>query len=164
MQQPQVLRDGVAVHLVVGAHDRPGLAGGDHALEGGQVDLAQGAFVDLGVDAEPVGLLVVGGVVLDRGAHSAGLDAVDDPDGQLTGQEGVFGEVLEVPPAQRRPFHVDARPQDHRQVARPGLLSQRLTDPVRSRSGFQAEAIADAVGKQVAGSELPTPTWSPNPG
>ncbi len=34
----------------------------------------------------------------------------------------------------------------------------------RSRSGFQAEAIADAVGKQVAGSDPPRPTWSPSPG
>ena len=34
----------------------------------------------------------------------------------------------------------------------------------RSRSGFQAEATAEAVGKQVAGTDPPSPTWSPSPG
>ena len=33
-----------------------------------------------------------------------------------------------------------------------------------SRSGFQLDAMAEAVGKQVAGSDPPSPTWSPSPG
>ena len=56
----------------------------------GQVDLAQRAFVDLGVDPESVGLLVVGGIVLHRGADAVRLDAVDDPDGELARQVRVF--------------------------------------------------------------------------
>ena len=37
--------------------------------------------------------------------------------------------------------------------------------PMRpSSAGFQAEAIADAVGKQVAGSDPLRPTWSPPSG
>src|SRR5918998_920360 len=92
---------GLRVHLVVGTHHCPRLAGLDHPLEGRQVDLPQGALVDLGVDPEPVGLLVVGGVVLHRGADTAGLDAVDDADGEFAGQVRILGEVLEVPSAQR---------------------------------------------------------------
>src|SRR3954469_11676785 len=34
----------------------------------------------------------------------------------------------------------------------------------RSSCGFQVEATAEAVGKQVAGMDPPSPTWSPSPG
>jgi hypothetical protein len=46
-------------------------------LEGRQVDFAQRALVDLGVDAEALELLVVGGEVLERRAHALALHAVD---------------------------------------------------------------------------------------
>jgi hypothetical protein len=82
----------------------------------------------LSVDAEPIGLLVVGGVVLDGGADTAGLDGVDDADGELTGQERVFGEVLEVSSAQWRALYVDAGAEDHRQVAGASLLGQGLAN------------------------------------
>ena len=40
---------------------------------------------------------------------------------------------------------------------------QRLADPAQ-QVGVPADAIADAVGKQVAGTTPPSPTWSPSPG
>ena len=130
-QQPRVLRGREPVDLVVGAHDRPRWAGRDDPLERGQVDLAQRALVDTGVDAEPVALLVVGREVLHRRAHTMGLDALDDPEAQLARQVRVLGEVLEVAPAERRPLHVDPRAEDHREVDRPRLLGQRGADPTQ---------------------------------
>lgn len=90
-----------AVDLVVGAHDGPGLGFADRGFEGGEVDLAQGALVDAGIDAHAVGLLVVRREVLEGGADALGLDAVDEGGGEFSGQEGVFGEVFEVASAQR---------------------------------------------------------------
>jgi len=70
-----VLGHGGAVDAVVSGHDcpRPGLMH-DH-LERGEVELAQGALVDSGVEGEALGLGVVGHEMLDRSAHPAGLHA-----------------------------------------------------------------------------------------
>ena len=70
-EQPRVLRRRQPVDLVVRAHDRPRLAGRDDPLERREVDLPQRPLVDLRIDPQPVGLLVVGRVVLDRGADPA---------------------------------------------------------------------------------------------
>ena len=100
-QQPRVLRGVDPVDPVVRAHDRPRLGGGDDPLERRKVDLAQGAFVDVGRDRHPVGLLVVRGEVLQGRAHPLRLDALHDGGGQLAGEVRVLGEVLEVAAAQR---------------------------------------------------------------
>ena len=125
-QQPVVLGGVDAVDLVVGAHHRPRLGQRDHPLEGRQVDLAQRPLVDVGADPGPVGLLVVGGEVLQRGADALGLHADHERRTQLAGEPRVLGEVLEVAAAQRRALDVDTRPQEHRDVLGPGLPAERL--------------------------------------
>ena len=45
------------------------------------------------------------------------------------------------------------------------LASCARARPIRPKSsGFQDDAMADAVGKHVAGSDPPSPTWSASPG
>ena len=162
-EQPPVLGGVRAVDLVVGAHDRPRPGGGDHVLERGQVDLAQRALVDLGVDAEPVGLLVVGGEVLDAGAHPLALQPLDEPGRDASGQVRVLGDVLEVAPAQRRTLDVDTGPEHDGDALRPRLARNCRTHLAAS-SGSHAEPSATAGGKQVAGRLPPMPAWSPPSG
>jgi hypothetical protein len=97
-------------------------------LERGQVDLPQRALVDVGADPQPVGLLVVGGEVLDRRADVLGLDALHQGGAEPAGQVRVLAQVLEVAAAQRRPLDVDPRPEHHRDVLRPCLDPDRRAD------------------------------------
>ena len=69
-----------AVDAVVCAHDGPRLGLLDDVLECREVDFAQRTLGDVGADAQTVGFLVVGGEVLERGAHALGLHACDDAD------------------------------------------------------------------------------------
>ena len=80
------------------AHDA---ASRDDRLERRQVELAQRALVDLGVDGHALGLGVVGDEVLDGGADAAGLHALDVGDADPAGEERVLGEALEVAAAVR---------------------------------------------------------------
>ena len=130
----------------------------------GQVDLPQGALVDLGVHPEPVGLLVVGRVVLDRRADARGTGCRrrcrrrarrpgNGSSEKYSKLRPHSGERFMLMPGPRMTDRLQAR------------ASCASASPIRrSRSGFQLEAIADAVGKQVAGSDPPSPTWSPSPG
>ena len=153
-----VLRGVRPVDLVVGAHHRPRLRVLHHVLERGQVDLAQGAFVHLGADPQPVGLLVVRGEVLQRGADTPALHAVDHRGREHAGQPRILGEVLEVAPAQRRSLHVDARAEHHRHAAGAAPRPPAPRPTSAKISGSHDDASADAVGKQVAGSDPPSPT------
>ena len=150
-QEDMMLGSEGAVHLVIGAHHRPGLRLLDGLLEGGQVDFAQGAFVHLGADAEALKFLVVGGVMLERGAHAFRLHALDEVDRQLSGQVRILGEIFKVAAPQRRALHVDARPQHDIHVSGRWLLppAPRPSSPISATS--QVDALHEAVGKQVAG-------------
>src|SRR4029453_17548142 len=108
-QQPVVLRAVGAVYLVVGTHDRPRLRGLHDPLERRQIDLAETPLIDLRTDPKSIILLVVGGIVLGRGANPLALGALHHWGGEFTGQPRIFGEILKVPPAQRGPLHIDPR-------------------------------------------------------
>ena len=62
------------------------------------------------------------------GPAPSGLDTRGQSSGQLSRQQGVLREVLEVPPAQRGAFQVHARSQDHADALRLRLLGQRPAD------------------------------------
>ena len=69
-QQVVMLGSKCAVDLVIRAHHRPGFGLLDGFFKGGQVDFAQGALIHFGADAEALEFLVVGGIMLERGAHA----------------------------------------------------------------------------------------------
>ena len=100
-QQPTVLRAVRAVQLVVGAHHRPRVGAGDDALEGWQIDLPQCALIHLRADPQPVVFLVVGRIMLERRPDAEALNTLHHRGGQLAREVRIFGQVLEVPTAQR---------------------------------------------------------------
>ena len=166
-EQPVVLRGGDAVDPVVRAHHGPRLLAPHDPLEGGKVDLAQRALVDLGAHRHPVGLLVVRGEVLEGRADPGRLQAAHPRGAELAGQQRVLGEVLEVATAQRRALDVDARAEQRRR-RRGRAASSPSARPTRSTSStFQLDASPAAGGKQVAGdrvAEVPTSSGRPPKG
>ena len=95
------------VDLVVRAHERVDAPFLDRGFEGGQVHLAQGAFIDLHVDGPPAILLVVGRVVLDVGDDPLALDALDIGNRQARDQEWVLAVGLKGAPVLRHTGDVD---------------------------------------------------------
>jgi hypothetical protein len=132
-EEAAMLRGQRPVDLVVRAHHRPGPGLRDGLLEGRKVELAKGALVDLGVDGEALELLVVGGVVLQRGPDTVGLDALDHGHGHLAGEERVFREVLEAAAAERRALHVDAGAQHDVDLERDALFGHRAAHRPQER-------------------------------
>ena len=129
-EQPVVLRGVHAVDAVVGAHDGPWLGGFDDVFEGREVDLAQRPLGDVGADAQAVGLLIVGGKVLERGAHALGLHAGDDTYGLMAGQIRVFGPIFEAAAAERIALDVDAGTEDDGDLLLDAFLRHGLADLV----------------------------------
>ena len=123
-QQPVVLGGCDPVDAVVGAHHRPRLLRRHHSLEGGQVDLAQRALVDLRTHRHAVGLLVVGSEVLERCAHTGRLDAANPRSAEHPADQRILGEVLEVATAQGRPLDVHARAEKHPDALRACFLAE----------------------------------------
>ena len=109
LDQPRVLAGVDAIQAIVGAHHGPYATLLDGGFEGGQVDLAQGARVNLGADRHALGLLVVGGEVFDRGQHALALHALDVGNGRAAGQLWIFAVVLEVAATKRRAHDVHGR-------------------------------------------------------
>jgi hypothetical protein len=152
----------LAVDEVVGRHDRPGVGLGDGDLEPGQVELAQGALVDDRVEPHPVVLLVVRREVLEARPDSLRLDAARQGRGAPAREQGVLREVLEVPAARRVALDVQSGPQEHADLLGTALAPEGPAD-LEEEVGSQVEPRADAVGKHVAGTESPRPTWSADP-
>jgi hypothetical protein len=124
-----VLGHAAAVDAVVGGHHRPRACPSDDRLEGGQVELAQGALVHQHVDGEAFRVGVVGHEVLGHGGDPALLDAGDELDGDLRGEQGILRVALEVPAAERAAVQVDGRREQHVHALAPGLLREQLARP-----------------------------------
>ena len=99
-------------------------------FEGREVDLAQRPLGDVGADAQAVGLLIVGGKVLERGAHALGLHAGDDTYGLMAGQIRVFGPIFEAAAAERIALDVDAGTEDDGHLLLDAFLRHGLADLV----------------------------------
>ena len=127
-EQPPRLPGVLAVDEVVRRHDRPGRRLADDGLEGGEVELAQGALVDDRVEAHPEALLVVHREVLGTGADALGLDAAHQGHRGPAGQQRVLGEVLEAASPGRVALEVQPRAQQHPHVRGTRLPTQRPAD------------------------------------
>src|SRR5205807_6931449 len=91
------------VHLVVGAHHRAGVPLLDGGVVGRQVDLVEGALVDVGRRGHAVRLLTVGDVVLEGGDDVLSLETPGDGGGALPGEVRVLAEIFEIAPVHRHP-------------------------------------------------------------
>ena len=97
-------------------------------LEAAQVDFPKGALVRDHVDHHAPVFLVVGGKVLDAGADTPGLDAVDHGGREAAGQQRIFRKVLEVPAAEGVPLDVHPRAEQHGDIRRCRLGAERDAD------------------------------------
>ena len=126
-----------AVELVVGGHHAQRLCLFDHRFKGGKIDLVQGALVHHAVADHPVGLLIVGGKMLDAAAHTIALDAVDQCRAHLTAEIGVFAEILKVASAQRAALDVQTGAKQQGQILGAALVAQRFAQ-LFCQSGVKA--------------------------
>ena len=94
----------------------------------------QGAIVDHDVDGEPVGLEIVGHVVLRRRRHATGLHRGHVGRREFAAEQRVLAHALEVPSAVRRPVEVDRR-------------SEHDIDALAARLGGQGHAVP---GREIA--------------
>ena len=131
----------VAVDLVVGGHDRAGLAAFDGDLEREQVGFAMGGRIDERVEPVAVGLVAVQREVLDRRDHALALDPGDRLAGEHAAEQRVLGQVLEVAPVARVAREVDAAGQHHVEAA-----AARLAADHRARGARQGRVEARAQG------------------
>ena len=122
-EQALVVAVELAVEEVVGAHDGPGAAFGDRRLEGGKVDLIEGAVVHVHVGRGASCLLVVDGKVLYAGRHAVLLYASHIGDDHLGGQIRVLTHVFEGAAVEGGASHVDAGTQQDVLAAVAGLFA-----------------------------------------
>ena len=101
------------VYKVVGAHNGSGLPLPDGDFKGGKVKLPQGPLVQDAVGIEALVLLIVAGEVLQAGPHPVFLGGGNKGSGQLSGEEGVLAQVLEIPAAEGIALDINARAQHH---------------------------------------------------
>lgn len=106
--EPGVLGAVHAVHQVVGRHQRARAGLGHRGLERRQVDLVQGALIQIGARRVARVFHEVDGKVFDRRAHALILNAADVGDAKARGEERIFPGVFEVPTAVRGTVNVDA--------------------------------------------------------
>ncbi len=100
--EQRVLAGVRAVDLVVGAHHPGRVALSERDLEGQVVDLPEGPLVHVRGAGRPVGLLLVGDVVLeDRPDPPVGLDAADAGRGEGAAEQRVLAEVFGGAPGER---------------------------------------------------------------
>ena len=105
-------------------------------------------------------LLVIGGEVLDGGAHIAALDALDKGGRRLAGQIGVLGEVFKVPAAQRGALDVHRRAQHHGELLMLAGIADGLAHAAqqvavegrrRGAGGGEADRFDGIIDAQVVG-------------
>ena len=115
-QQPGILRGIDAVDPVVGAHHRPRLRLFHGCFKGGEIDFPQRPLIGVGAGAHAAVLLIVGGKVLDGGAHIAALHTVNIGGRHFTRQIGILRKILKISSAQRGTLDIDSRAQNHAEL------------------------------------------------
>ena len=95
-QQELVLPGPFAIDLVIGAHDRAGVAVFDGDLKSQQVALAQGCLINPCIDHMAAGLLVIERKVFEGADNLVGLRALDPCARQFPCEQGVFAQIFEI--------------------------------------------------------------------
>src|SRR5512135_2833671 len=109
-------------------HDRPGMSLFYDGLEGGEIDLAQGALIDHRIAPEALKFLVIAGEMFERCAYSLALNSFHIADCHPASQVWIFCISLEVPATQRRADDVNAGTQDNIASHGVSFLSQSPSD------------------------------------
>ena len=112
------------VHLIIRRHDGFGAGLLYHDLEGGEVQLPQGALVQHRVAGHAAQLLTVGGIVLGAGCHTVCLNAPDVGGCHLAGEVGILREILKAASTQGAALQVQTGPEQDVDPVCGGLLAQ----------------------------------------
>ena len=135
-----------AVDLVVGGHDghRPGFAHCD--FEAGQVQFTHGTLVDYGIAGLAAEFLTIDGEVLRTCGNAVTLDASNQARRHTTGDDRIFGVILEITTAQRVAFNVHARTEQYVYVKIVRFLAERFAH-------FLGECRIPGIGHGASGRE-----------
>jgi hypothetical protein len=93
-----------------------------------KIDFMKGTGIGDRIDEQSVLFLVVHCEMLDRGTHTLGLDSLDVCQSHLSRKKRVFGEVFEIPPAERGAFDVHSWSEDHRDTFGQTFLAQSAAE------------------------------------
>ncbi len=115
-----------AVDPVIGRHHGPHMRLFHRGSECRQIDLVEGALIDVRVDAVPLKLLVVGVKVLHRRNDSLALHALDVGHAQPRCQVRILAVALKVTSPKRQPVDVYGGAEDHVAAQRLHFLGNRL--------------------------------------
>ena len=157
IEQPLVLAGVNAVHQIVAAHDRAGIALLQGYLESKQVTHARGGFVDDDVDRAAARLLIIEGIVLERRDDVIRLNAAHERADHQSGQERIFAAIFEISAAAGLAQQIHA-PCKHDVVARrarfatdhrAATLGQRRV-PGRGREEPRRQQRALELGRRLA--------------
>ena len=124
LHQVHILVGVGAVELVVRGHDGLRLALIDGDLKPGQVNFAQRALVDDGIDDHAALLLVIAREVLDAGRDPLLLNTAHIGRRHFAGEVRIFREILEVTSAQRVALDIHAGAEQDVDVHRRGFLAE----------------------------------------
>ncbi len=124
-EQTAALLGEFPVQLVVRGHDGPWIGLFDHDLEALQIEFAKGAPAYPGIGHVAVGLGVIGSIVLGAHADPVALDAFDIGGRHFSGEQRIFGKILEVAATERITMKVHSRCQQHVDPVFFNLLSHR---------------------------------------
>src|SRR5258705_6764050 len=119
-----VLRHVLAIGEVVGIHDRAHMALLHGGFECGQINFEHGALVDQRVDVVPVVFLVVAHVVLDGGANTFGLQALDIGNGSPGCEVRIFAKIFEIATSHGCTIDVYARAEKNVDTASAGVVTE----------------------------------------
>ena len=112
-QQPSIVAGVDIVDARIAAHNGLGLCVFDNGLKRGQIQLPQGALVDLTVAVEPLVLLIVGGKMLQARARTTALRTLHPCCAHGTGCTGVLGEIFKIAATEGVALDVDAGAKDN---------------------------------------------------
>ena len=149
MRSSRLLGQPASVEAVVGRHDGQGTALTHGQLEGNEIELAEGPFVDDRAHGIALVLRLVGDEVLHRGKGTGRLHAPHVGSRQSAAEKWILGVALEVAPGQRRPVQVDRRCEQSLAATIERLAPDERTeslDEVRVPRGTECRAARDAGG------------------
>ncbi len=153
-QQERVFTGIDAVHPVVGAHDRAGLADLARDLERQQVALAHRRLGHVDVVDETTRLGGVHREVLHRRDDAIALDPGDRAPRQQAAQVGVFADVFEVAAATRIADQIDPAGQHHAESLGARLGADHPPAPIRE---VRIEGSAERDSRGQSGRDIALP-------
>src|SRR5205085_4932050 len=115
---------------IVGIHDGTDMSLFDSTFEGGQIDLAHGALIDLRVSVVAVVFGVVAHVVLDGRDYTLTLHSANVGYGNARSQKWIFAKIFEVPSIHRSAMDVDSRTKQKMHSARARILTKDFGHPL----------------------------------